>query len=242
MRRQILVVLLCKVSFLTLLYTRTVALALDAPTVEVAFTAAGIGIVWQHSGLDAINFEIYRGDPPSSQQSASLVFTSPRPNGGWNDSVLEGVTKYNYIVCAYNPYTSKRNCSGWKTATTTPLLLAPVNGQVFLPESQIPIRLAPPSGWSVTGYVVNVQRKDATGNYVTHNVFPVPATQAESAQGFLGFGNGGTGATKYPTLLTTAGQWRLNAKVGAPKESAWSDWLLFTVRAPLLSNPAALRK
>lgn len=113
-----------------------------------------------------------------------------------------------------------------------PSILAPTAGQRFFAQGVVPIKLAPPQGLNVTSYTVAFQKKDANGNWVNFTSFPIPVAQAQSPGGFAGFGAGGTGATKYPQLLTSPGAWRLAAQVAAPTPSAWSNPVEFIVTAP----------
>jgi hypothetical protein len=114
--------------------------------------------------------------------------------------------------------------------TLHPNVRAPTAGQRFSAQSAVPIVLAPPQGWNVTSYTVNIQRREANGNWVLQTTLPVGAADAHSATGYTGFGaGGGTGPSKYPALLTSQGSWRLNAQVSAPNQTGWSDWVEFTV-------------
>ena len=120
-----------------------------------------------------------------------------------------------------------------------PTVLLPTRSQRFFAQSPVPIKLAPPQGWKATSYMISIQRSDNRGNWVAYgNPIPVSAADAQSAGGYTGFGAGGNGPTKYPVLLTAPGYWRLNAQVSAPNQSAWSDWVEFTVTAP---PPVAVR-
>ena len=56
---------------------------------------------------------------------------------------------------------------------------------------------------------------------------------AQSVNGYTGFGAGGNGPTKSPALLTAPGAWRLAAQVATPTQWAWSDWVEVTVTPPL---------
>ena len=126
------------------------------------------------------------------------------------------------------------------SAALSPTILAPTSGGVFYPQTPVPIRLAPPKGWSVTSYLVTIQRKNASGNWVVQTNLPIAAAQAQSAAGYTEFGAGGSGPTKYPQSLTSPGGWRLNAQVSAPRQSGWSDWVEFSVTTP--PSPTARKR
>ena len=120
-----------------------------------------------------------------------------------------------------------------------PSISSPTAGQHFFAQSVVSIKLAPPAGWKVAGYMVAIQKKDASGNWVNYVNIPIPAAQAESA-GFTGFGSGGTAATKQPSLLTSPGSWRLAAQVTSPSQSGWSQPVEFVVSAPLVVSPSTV--
>ena len=117
----------------------------------------------------------------------------------------------------------------------TPSILAPTKGQGFFAQSALPIRLAPPQGLNATSYLVAVQRRDPQGNWILQTNLPIAAAVAQSAQGYTGFGAGGTGTSKSLALLTAPGAWRLNAQIAAPNQSGWSDWVEFSVLPPISS-------
>jgi hypothetical protein len=77
-------------------------------------------------------------------------------------------------------------------------------------------------------YMVRLERKDSAGKWMTHATLPVGAVQAESAAGYTGFGAG-----TPPGGLTVPGTWRLSAQMTAPQQTGWSDWIEFSVMAPV---------
>lgn len=126
----------------------------------------------------------------------------------------------------------------------SPIIHAPAAGQRVLNQTAVPIKLGPPPQWantnidvttgkpiktaeSVTGYMVRIERKDPTGNWVAQTTIPVGAAQAESAAGYTGFGAGAP-----PGGITTPGAWRMSAQVSSPRQSGWSEWVEFVVMAP----------
>jgi len=147
-----------------------------------------------------------------------------------------------YRVCALN--ISGSNCSDAVLASSTirlqtsadtlraevfPSVLSPIKGQNFVAQNPVPIKLAPPKGWTVTAYMVNVLINGYSCN------LPVGAAQAQSATGYTDFGAG-----KPPCFSAIPGSYRLRAQVSSPKESGWSDWIDFTVRPPRFTAPAGV--
>jgi hypothetical protein len=112
------------------------------------------------------------------------------------------------------------------SASLAPSVLAPTAGGVFYAQTPVPIRLAPPKGWSVSNYIVAIQTKDSKGNWYTNGNLPVGAAEAHSLAGYTGFGAGAP-----PAFLSVPGMWRLAAQVSYPKQSGWSDWTQFSVTA-----------
>jgi hypothetical protein len=133
-------------------------------------------------------------------------------------------------------------------ATLSPIVHSPIAGQRFFNQATVPIKIGPPPQWadtnfdlttnafiktaqSVTGYMVKIERKDPSGNWVPQATLPAVAAEAESATGYTGFGAG-----KPPCCLTMPGFYRLSAQVSSPKQSGWSDWIEFGVIEPPPSN------
>lgn len=116
-------------------------------------------------------------------------------------------------------------------AAQSPIVRSPVAGQRFFNQAAVPIKLDPPKGLTTGGYMVKIERKDPTGNWVAHTTLPVGPAQASSATGFTGFGAGAP-----PGGITTPGAWRLSAQVSSPKPSGWSEWVEFGVIEPPASN------
>jgi hypothetical protein len=122
----------------------------------------------------------------------------------------------------------------------SPIMIAPTAGQRFLNQSPVPIKLATPKGWTETQvnldgtpmingrmYMVRVERKDPSGNWVPHTTIPVGAVQAESPGGYAGFGAGAP-----PGGITSPGSWRISAQISSPTATGWSEWVEFVVAPP----------
>jgi hypothetical protein len=120
-----------------------------------------------------------------------------------------------------------------------PIILAPKAGQRFYTGTPVPIRLAPPQGANVNGYLINLEMKDPKNNWtpVWTNI-GVDAAQAQSAAGFTGFGpDSGTMVGAFPSR---PGTWRVSTQVSSPRPSRWSDWVEFGVTPPPPVNPATV--
>jgi hypothetical protein len=111
-----------------------------------------------------------------------------------------------------------------------PSISSPTKGQNFVAQNPIPIKLAPPQGWSPTSYMVNVEINGYSCN------IPVGAAEAESAAGYTGFGAG-----KPPCYLAIPGSYRLRAQIDSPNQSGWSDWIEFRVLLPRVNAPAGIK-
>lgn len=120
-----------------------------------------------------------------------------------------------------------------KFIQTYPTVLSPPAGQRFFAQSVIPIKLAPSPSVTATNYEVVIQRQGANGSWITHHSFPIGPAEAQSPNGYQGFGAGGAGPTKLTPLLTSPGLWRLQARILQPTMLAWSPWVEFMVLPPL---------
>jgi hypothetical protein len=118
-----------------------------------------------------------------------------------------------------------KQSSGAYLTLIHPSVLAPTTGQIFPAQTPVPIRLAPPKGWNVTGYLLNIQRKDPKGNWIAHATIPVGAAEAQSAAGYRGFGGGAP-----PAFLAVPGVYRMNAQASYPNQSGVSEWVEFNAR------------
>lgn len=124
---------------------------------------------------------------------------------------------------------------GAYTALIHPSVVTPTSGQIVYSQSAVSIKLAPPQGWTVTGYTINIQRRDPNGTWVNHTTIPIAAATAHSPAGYTGFGGGAP-----PAFLMLPGKWRLNAQASSPKMSGVSDWVEFN--AIFTSDATTLKK
>lgn len=135
--------------------------------------------------------------------------------------------------------------SGMQTSLVfRPQILSPTAGQRFYAQTPISIKLSPPQGWNVNSYIVSIQKKNAKGGWDLQTNIPVSAVEAQSAQGYTGFGAGGNGPMKSAAFLTGPGTWRLAAQVSSPRQSGWSNPVEFQVAplAPLNLPAGALQR
>ncbi|MCA9472656.1 MAG: hypothetical protein KC594_11385 [Nitrospira sp.] len=130
-----------------------------------------------------------------------------------------------------------RNAPGTSySANLFPSVLAPLYGQRFFVQTVVPIKLAPPKGMPVIVYLVKLERKDSTGNWVFHTTHFVYPFDAHSANGYTAFGNG-----EPLSSLTSPGEWRISAQVLTPRTSGWSQPVGFVVMPPPTSNNKLLK-
>ncbi len=130
-----------------------------------------------------------------------------------------------------------RNAPGTAySANLFPSVLAPLYGQRFFVQTVVPIKLAPPKGMPVIIYLVKLERKDSTGNWVFHTSHFVYPFDAHSANGYTAFGNG-----ESLSSLTSPGEWRISAQVLTPRPSGWSQPVGFVVMTPPTSNNKLLK-
>lgn len=148
----------------------------------------------------------------------------------WTQNVLSASDKTRLLA----EYNRINNISTIPSAATTrlanqlvtaaPRIVHPAAGQSFIERRPIPIRIAPPTNWNVTSYMVQLQRKDSRGNWLLHTNLPVGAPAAHGA-GYSEFGAGPQAFSSAP------GSWRLNAQASYPTKSALSNWVEFSVTA-----------
>ncbi len=92
----------------------------------------------------------------------------------------------------------------------------------------VPIKLLPPQGMQVTGFLVKLERLDANGNWglVTH--VPIGFADATSPTGYTGWGALGNG--RDPSrMVSLPGSYRISAQVSSPRQTLWSTPIPFAV-------------
>jgi len=112
-----------------------------------------------------------------------------------------------------------------------PTILLPTANALFMQYSVVPIKLIPPQGMQVTGFLVKLERRDANGNWVVVTHLPIAIAEATSPTGYTGWGAPGNGkdATKMASL---PGSYRISAQVSSPHQTAWSVPISFAVTTP----------
>jgi hypothetical protein len=161
----------------------------------------------------------------------------------WTQNVLSAndktrlLAEYNRINKIDTAPAVATNRQSNQLITAAPRVLSPIGGQSFIERRSIPIKIAPPANWNVVTYMVQLQRKDARGNWILHTNLPVGASYAHGA-GYTDFGGG-----PPPAFASTKGAWRLNAQASSPTQSAWSNWVEFSVAAgPVAPAPSPKSK
>ncbi len=132
-------------------------------------------------------------------------------------------------------------------AVVAPAIVLPAVNASFLENTTIPIKLLPPPGMQVTGFMVRLERRDGQGNWAVLNNIPVNVAEATSATGYTGWGAPGNG--KSPAMIAGRGAYRVSAQVLSPKPTRWSTPVEFTVTAinkaiqpgPKLFTPGVVR-
>ena len=114
-------------------------------------------------------------------------------------------------------------------AVVAPAIVLPAVNASFLENTTVPIKLLPPQGMQVTGFMVKLERRDSQGNWLVFNNIPVSAADATSPTGYTGWGAPGNG--KSPTMIAGRGAYRVSAQALSPKPTRWSAPVEFTVTA-----------
>jgi hypothetical protein len=134
------------------------------------------------------------------------------------------VQKAQQINVVASSSVEKQSSNAFAFQPAVPSVTSPAANQVFFEKVPIPIKLTSPRALNATGYLVNLETKDANGAWRTHATIPVGVAQAQSATGYTGFGAGAP-----PAFLALPGKWRLNAQISSPKASGPSAWVEFSV-------------
>ena len=103
-------------------------------------------------------------------------------------------------------------------------------GPPYLSSTSVPIKIDPPQGLVVTGYLVRIERRNAQGVWTLVTNLPVSAAEASSPAGYLGWGAPGPG--RGAPMIAGPGAYRVSAQVSAPRPTAWSLPVEFVVTAP----------
>jgi hypothetical protein len=128
-----------------------------------------------------------------------------------------------------------------------PAIVLPAVKASFLENTTVPIKLLPPQGVQVTGFMVKLERRDSQGNWVAFNNIPVSVADATSPTGYTGWGAPASG--KGPAMIAGRGAYRVSAQVLSPKPTRWSVPVEFSVTAinkaiqpgPKMFNPGVVR-
>ena len=113
---------------------------------------------------------------------------------------------------------------------TAPSIVAPTANALFLSNTSVPIRIAPPQGIAVTSYLVRIETRNAQGVWTFVTNLPIGAAEASLPSGYLGWGAPGNG--KGAAMIAGPGTYRLSAQVSSPRQTVWSQPVEFVVTAP----------
>ncbi|MGC3974846.1 MAG: hypothetical protein QM771_10745 [Nitrospira sp.] len=112
-----------------------------------------------------------------------------------------------------------------------PTIQTPAAGSLFLSNTSVAIKLAPPQGLAVTAYLVRLERKNSQGVWTLVTNLPVSAAEATSPAGYTGWGAPGNG--RDPSrMVSLPGTYRMSAQVSSPRPTGWSQPVEFLVTAP----------
>lgn len=111
-----------------------------------------------------------------------------------------------------------------------PTIISPAASALFLSNTSVPIKIAPPQEITATGYMVRVETRNAQGIWTLVTNLPVSAAEASSPSGYLGWGAPGPG--RGAAMIAGPGAYRASAQVSAPRPTAWSQPVEFVVTSP----------
>ena len=117
-----------------------------------------------------------------------------------------------------------------KVPLIAPLILAPTANALFLSNTSVPIKIAPPQGMTVTSYMVRLENRTAQGAWIPVTNLPIAAAEASSPSGYLGWGTPGNGRSLQ--MIASPGTYRISAQVVSPRTTGWSNWVEFVVTTP----------
>jgi hypothetical protein len=111
-----------------------------------------------------------------------------------------------------------------------PTILAPAANALFLSNTSVPIKIAPPQGLTVTLFTVKIESRNAQGLWTLVTNLPVGPAEASSPSGYMGWGAPGNG--RGAAMIAGPGTYRVSAQVSAPRQTGWSTPIEFVVTAP----------
>lgn len=112
-----------------------------------------------------------------------------------------------------------------------PAIVSPTANALFMQNAVVPIRLFPPQGMQVSGFMVKLERRDGNGNWVVVTTLPIGIGEATSPTGYTGWGAPGNG--RDPSrMVSLPGSYRISAQVSSPRQTLWSAPVAFAVTSP----------
>jgi hypothetical protein len=112
-----------------------------------------------------------------------------------------------------------------------PAIVSPTANALFMQNAVVPIKLFPPQGMQVSGFMVKLERRDGNGNWVVVTTLPIGIGEATSPTGYTGWGAPGNG--RDPSrMVSLPGSYRISAQVSSPRQTLWSAPVPFAVTSP----------
>ena len=102
---------------------------------------------------------------------------------------------------------------------------------LYLSNTSVPIKIAPPQGMAAASFMVKLERRDNQGNWGIVTNLPVSVAEATSQAGNIGWGAPGNG--RDPSrMVSLPGTYRISAQVAYPRQTGWSPPIEFVVTTP----------
>jgi len=116
-------------------------------------------------------------------------------------------------------------------ARIAPTILSPAASALYLSNTSVPIKIAPPQGIAAASFMVKLERRDSQRNWGIVTNLPVSLAEATSPAGYTGWGAPGNG--RDPSrMVSVPGTYRISAQVASPRQTGWSPPVEFVVTAP----------
>ncbi len=116
-------------------------------------------------------------------------------------------------------------------ARIAPTILLPAASALYLSNTSVPIKIAPPQGMAAASFMVKLERRDNQGNWGIVTNLPVSVAEATSQAGYIGWGAPGNG--RDPSrMVSLPGTYRISAQVAYPRQTGWSPPIEFVVTTP----------
>ena len=123
---------------------------------------------------------------------------------------------------------------------TLPEILEPRPGSTHPPQTPLKIRVAGPRDVKVQTYLLEIEAREANGNWHLQTTEVVRATDAEGPLGYTGWGwhRPGTG----PQMTASLGSYRVRAQATTPAAGEAGAWREFTIAGDPGAGPDVVPK